>query len=156
MCLLQRSPTDSQHGAGGHVIAVVHRFTRPNSFEQHVVLDLIRVATAIPLPFGLPPDPAVEDGRRAAIRRNHTATHLLHAVLRQVLGDHVKQAGSQVSPERLRFDFTHFQGFSEAERSEIEAKVNAAIWANDAVDTRIMTLPPYPDRVIGTIEEQRS
>jgi len=81
----------------------------------------------------------VESGRREAIRRNHTATHLLHAVLRQMLGDHVKQAGSQVSPDRLRFDFSHFQGLSEDERGKIEAKVNAAIWANDAIDTRIMT-----------------
>jgi len=81
----------------------------------------------------------VDDERRTAIRRNHTATHLMHAVLREVLGDHVKQAGSLVNAERLRFDFSHHQPVSAAEKAEIEVKVNAAIWANDPVNTNIMT-----------------
>jgi len=81
----------------------------------------------------------VEGERRDAIRRNHTATHLMHAVLREVLGDHVKQAGSLVNPERLRFDFSHHQPLSPKEKTEIEAKVNAAVWDNDAVDTNLMT-----------------
>jgi len=81
----------------------------------------------------------VDATRRAAIRRNHTATHLMHAVLREVLGEHVKQAGSLVNAERLRFDFSHHQPVSAEEKAEIEAKVNAAIWANDPVDTNIMT-----------------
>jgi len=77
--------------------------------------------------------------RRDAIRANHTATHLMHAVLREVLGDHVKQAGSLVNAERLRFDFSHHQPMSAAEKTEIESKVNAAIWANDEVQTNLMT-----------------
>ena len=77
--------------------------------------------------------------RRNAIRANHTATHLMHAVLREVLGDHVKQAGSLVNAERLRFDFSHHQPLSDNEKAQIEAKVNAAIWANDAVETKLMT-----------------
>ncbi len=77
--------------------------------------------------------------RRDAIRRNHTATHLMHAVLRDVLGDHVKQAGSLVNAERLRFDFSHHQPVSDAEKADIEARVNAAVWANDAVETKLMT-----------------
>ena len=77
--------------------------------------------------------------RRDAIRRNHTATHLMHAVLREVLGEHVKQAGSLVNAERLRFDFSHHQPVSAKEKAEIEARVNEAIWANDAVDTKLMT-----------------
>ncbi|MDT8375780.1 MAG: alanine--tRNA ligase [Mariprofundaceae bacterium] len=81
----------------------------------------------------------VQGARRDAIRRNHTATHLMHAVLRDVLGEHVKQAGSLVTPERLRFDFSHHQPVTAAEKAEIEARVNAAIWANDAVDTSLMT-----------------
>ncbi len=82
---------------------------------------------------------AVDAARREAIRRNHTATHLLHAVLRQVLGSHVKQAGSLVEPARLRFDFSHHQGLSGDELAEIERRVNRAIWANDPVETKLMT-----------------
>ncbi|MBL4774583.1 MAG: alanine--tRNA ligase [Mariprofundus sp.] len=77
--------------------------------------------------------------RRDAIRANHTATHLMHAVLRDVLGDHVKQAGSLVNADRLRFDFSHHQPVSEAEKSDIEGRVNAAVWVNDAVETHLMT-----------------
>jgi len=81
----------------------------------------------------------VSGPRRDAIRRNHTATHLMHAVLRDVLGEHVKQAGSLVNPERLRFDFSHHQPLTPGEKAEIEERVNAAVWANEAVDTRLMT-----------------
>jgi len=77
--------------------------------------------------------------RRDAVRRNHTATHLMHAVLRDILGDHVKQAGSLVTPERLRFDFSHHQPVTAQERVEIEERVNAAIWANGPVETKLMT-----------------
>ncbi len=73
---------------------------------------------------------SVDTARRAATAANHTATHILHAELRHALGDHVKQAGSMVSPERLRFDFTHFSQIDGETLAAIEAGVNARIRAN--------------------------
>ncbi len=64
----------------------------------------------------------VDELRRKRISRNHTCTHLLHAALRQVLGDHVKQAGSYVGPDRLRFDFTHFEGVTPEQLAEVDAR----------------------------------
>ena len=79
----------------------------------------------------------VDEPRRDATRRNHTATHLLHAALRQVLGSHVKQAGSLVAPDRLRFDFGHFAALTRDELDEIEQLANEHIYANRPVQTEI-------------------
>jgi alanyl-tRNA synthetase len=82
----------------------------------------------------------VDAEARAATKRNHTATHLLHAALRNVLGVHVKQAGSVVDPGRLRFDFSHYAGLDAEEVAEVERLVNEEIMRNTAVNTDVMDL----------------
>jgi alanyl-tRNA synthetase len=79
----------------------------------------------------------VDAARRDNVKRNHTGTHLLHAALRQVLGTHVKQAGSAVHPDRLRFDFSHFAQVADEELQEIEDIVNREVLANATVETLV-------------------
>jgi alanyl-tRNA synthetase len=107
----------------------VHRIT---ALAPIAIGDVLRGEVAAPL--------------RNATRRNHTATHLLHAALRQVLGTHVKQAGSVVEPGRLRFDFTHYASVDRAEIEEVERLMNDQILRNTEVSTKIMAL----DQAIAT------
>jgi alanyl-tRNA synthetase len=88
-----------------------------------------------PLTVGDHLNTVVDGPRRDSIRRNHTGTHLLHAALRQVLGTHVKQAGSSVDPTRLRFDFSHFAQVADEELEEIESIVNREVLSNARVET---------------------
>ncbi len=82
----------------------------------------------------------IDDQRRAEIKRNHSSTHLLHAALRNVLGEHVTQKGSLVTAERLRFDFSHFAAVSAAEMDAIEREVNQQIAANHELTTGVMPI----------------
>ncbi|MBT7591383.1 MAG: alanine--tRNA ligase [Candidatus Scalindua sp.] len=82
----------------------------------------------------------IDTERRSAIKRNHSATHLLHSVLRQVVGQHAEQSGSSVTPERLRFDFHHFDGVKEGEIARIEELMNGRVMENASVITDQMAL----------------
>lgn len=87
----------------------------------------------------------IDTKRRHATQLHHSATHFLHHTLREVLGFHVKQAGSQVGPERLRFDFTHFQGLTLEQLGQVERDVNELILNNSQQETRLMT----PDEAVS-------
>ncbi|MGB5625914.1 MAG: alanine--tRNA ligase, partial [Woeseiaceae bacterium] len=89
-------------------------------------------------------DAVVDAERRQEIRLNHSATHLMHAALRRVLGDHVTQKGSLVAPDKLRFDFSHYESVTGEQLQEIEGLVNAEIRKNIAADTNLMS---YDDAI---------
>ncbi|MBV8707821.1 MAG: alanine--tRNA ligase, partial [Acidobacteriaceae bacterium] len=110
----------------------VYKATPSVTVHKIQVLRPIRKGDALTAVVDLP--------SRSATARNHTATHLLHAALRQVLGPHVKQAGSVVEPGRLRFDFSHYSALTDDEAREVERLVNQQILANTPVATDIMDL----------------
>ncbi|RKY85690.1 alanine--tRNA ligase [candidate division KSB1 bacterium] len=140
--LLDQTPFYGE--AGGQVGDTGVIFSPDHSFEVKVV-NTIRAGTRI-VHIGevqrgrfedvlqKPLVARVDAERRKAIARNHTCTHLLHKALREVLGKHVNQAGSLVAPDRLRFDFTHFEKISESQLDEVERRVNEIIRANFAVE----------------------
>ncbi len=125
----------------GEIVAVVED-TRPGvpGLTVHKIRTLadIRIGDELRAEVGVP--------ERWATMRNHTATHLLHAALRKVLGPHVKQAGSVVEPPRLRFDFTHYAALDPAEILEVERLVNQQILRNTQVTTDVMAI----DQAIST------
>jgi alanyl-tRNA synthetase len=103
-------------------------------------LTVHRIVSTTPIRVGDELRAEVARPLRLSTMRNHTATHLLHAALRQVLGTHVKQAGSVVEPQRLRFDFTHYAALDQAEIAEVERLVNEQILRNSGVETKVLPL----------------
>jgi alanyl-tRNA synthetase len=127
-----------QVGDRGVLVAGGARFVVADTLKlgkAHVHVGRLESGT---LRVGEPVTAEVDHDLRQATRLNHTATHLLHAALRKVLGFHVTQKGSLVSPERLRFDFAHYSAVTPDELREIERLVNAEIRANAAAETRLM------------------
>jgi alanyl-tRNA synthetase len=129
------------HSAAGERVADVE-----TTFPGVPGLTVHRILTVAPLAVGDVLRAEVAVPVRDSTRRNHTATHLLHASLRQVLGTHVKQAGSVVDPGRLRFDFTHYAALDRAELEEVERLTNQQILRNTGVETIVMPL----DQAIAT------
>ncbi|AWL12520.1 Alanine--tRNA ligase [Saliniradius amylolyticus] len=94
----------------------------------------------VPLKVGDNVNAVIDSERRQAIKLNHSATHLLHAALKQVLGEHVNQKGSLVEPERMRFDFSHFEALTHDEIEQLESVVNEQIRQNHSLETQLMEL----------------
>jgi alanyl-tRNA synthetase len=141
--VLDRSPFYAESGgqvgdsgrlAAGDAVFMVSD-TQKYSAAYHGHVGILEAGT---LAVGAPVEAAIDEARRAAIVTNHSATHLLHAALRQVLGEHVQQKGSLVAPDRLRFDFTHLQAMSAEELTIIEDLVNAEIRRNSEAEVHQM------------------
>jgi alanyl-tRNA synthetase len=130
------------HAGGTALIATV---TDTHSPAQGLIVHKVKVEKGT-VKVGDTVTAEVDVEKRDAIRRNHTATHLVHAALREVLGGHVKQAGSVVAPNYLRFDFNHFQPMTEDEIKEVERLVNEQVLRNVKVDTDVM---PVEDAIRG-------
>jgi alanyl-tRNA synthetase len=128
----QVSDSGRIHGADGAEATVERVVKQPSGPRLHAVR-----MDAGTLRRGQVVTAEVTDAVRDATRRNHTATHLLHAALRRVLGAHVKQAGSLVAPDRLRFDFVHFAALTQAQIDEIERLVQQQIVRNTPVQTEV-------------------
>jgi len=146
--VLDRTPfyaeSGGQVGDAGELGNVTAKFTVADTQKRGAAFSHIGKLTAGTIKIGDSLAANVDAPRRKAIMANHSATHLLHAALRKVLGTHVQQKGSLVAPDRLRFDFSHFQAITPDELTQIERLVNAEIRSNAAAETREM---PYDTAV---------
>jgi alanyl-tRNA synthetase len=146
--VLERTPfyaeSGGQVGDTGELTAGGARFAVSDTRKRGTAFAHIGKLAGAPLRLGDTVAAQIDHARRGRTMRNHTATHLLHAALREVLGNHVQQKGSLVAPERLRFDFAHFQPVTPDELKRIERRVNEEIRANLAGETDSMS---YDDAV---------
>ena len=129
-----------QVGDTGHLVQGNMRAKVLNTIYRGTAITHIVQMESGSLQVGDTIDALVDLEKRRLTMKNHTATHLLQAALQRVLGPHVKQAGSLVSPDRLRFDFTHYAPLTRPEIQKIEDLVNAQIWLNEKVETAVMDL----------------
>ena len=132
--VLDRTPfygeSGGQLGDHGVIDADGARFVVTDTQKQNGVFLHFGQVESGEFAAGMAVETEVDTGRRLAIELNHTATHLLHAALRETLGTHVRQKGSMVAPERLRFDFAHFESVTPETLADIEAQVNARVREN--------------------------
>ncbi|MBK5936427.1 MAG: alanine--tRNA ligase [Halorhodospira halophila] len=142
MVVLDRTPfyaeSGGQVGDRGEILANGLRFRVEDTVKQGDAHGHLGRLEAGQLGVGDQVTARVDRGTREATVRNHSATHLLHAALREVLGDHVQQKGSLVAPDRLRFDFSHYEAPSREELAGIEARVNEEILTNHPVEAANM------------------
>jgi alanyl-tRNA synthetase len=134
-----------QIGDAGVLLGATARFTVRDTQKIGASFAHVGVLDAGELRVGDVVEARVDQERRISIALNHSATHLLHAALRKVLGLHVEQKGSLVAADRLRFDFSHTQALSAEELRSVEELVNSAIRRNSPVETRVMAL----DEAVG-------
>ncbi|MGC4029956.1 MAG: alanine--tRNA ligase [Steroidobacteraceae bacterium] len=148
--VLERTPfyaeSGGQVGDTGELASGAARFAVTDTRKRGAAFAHIGRLSGAPLKVGDAVSARIDTARRDATRRNHTATHLLHAALREVLGTHVQQKGSLVAPDRLRFDFAHFQPVTPAELTRIERRVNEEIRRNHEGAVSSMS---YDDAVAG-------
>ena len=143
MLVLDHTPfyaeSGGQVGDQGELVSDAGVFTVTDTQKQGDVFAHIGTVTKGSIKVGNEYDACVEESERQQIAEHHSATHLMHAALRDVLGEHVQQKGSQVDTERLRFDFSHFEPITQEQLSQIEALVNTHIRCNHDVETNVMS-----------------
>jgi len=144
LIVLDRTPfygeSGGQAGDEGRIICGSAVFTVEDTKKHNKTIIHIGTVTSGKFKMGDKVEATIDIVNRNLIRANHTATHLLQAALRKTLGNHVKQAGSVVDPEKLRFDFSHFNSLTDDELVKIESMVNEVIWENIDVTTAVMNI----------------
>lgn len=135
--------------AGGKAVAIVDTVKDKSGRHLHKILPDAPIPVA-----GAAVDLAVDPVRRRAVQRHHTATHLLHWALRKVLGTHVQQAGSLNAPDRLRFDFSHFEAVTRAQLREIEELVNQRVLDNAKVEAYEVAFDRKPEGTLAFFGEK--